>query len=115
MMKFFLKCFFLVIVLLFGVLYGMQQANDGMQAMRGEEDSLPAVIGWSADEEELEVLGKELTSHDLKEKQEKLEDIGTFNFFSGIGHSIAEFLSQVAKATVALVTSMIDKLIETLF
>lgn len=108
MIQFLFKCFLLMTVLLFGVLFGMQVASDGMHAMRGEQADPPA-FGWEADSGELHVLGSELSSHHLKEKQEKLEEIGAFNFFSEIGHTLAEIIKNIVKTCISYVTSIIDK------
>jgi hypothetical protein len=93
MFKFTFHFVLLVIVLLFGVLLGMQQANDGLLKMKGYADpSLQGAFSINQAQNgdvEAAFLGRKVTSHDLKEKQEKLEEIKAFNFFSTIGEKLA--------------------------
>ncbi|MDF9760504.1 hypothetical protein OKW24_002277 [Peribacillus simplex] len=95
MVRFWLKCTGIVLVLFLGVLIGMQQANDGMKKMKGYEDpSLnSAFIINQSDKGEMEadILGQKVTSHDLETKKEKLEEMKAFNFFSSIGKALGDY------------------------
>lgn len=105
MVKFFMKTFMLISVLLFGIILGMQQANNGLRMMKGYEESFEGAFEIKKDSKgELEagVLGNELTSHDLKEKQKKLEEIDAFNLFSTLGAKLSESVSVLFKKLLSL-------------
>ncbi|MBR8645258.1 YqxA family protein [[Brevibacterium] frigoritolerans] len=77
MVRFWLKCTGIVLVLFLGVLIRMQQANDRMKKMKGYEDpSLnSAFIINQSDQGEMEadILGEKVTSHDLATKKKSLK------------------------------------------
>ncbi|MEH7236085.1 YqxA family protein [Bacillus sp. JJ1562] len=117
MVKFIMKCFLIVTVLLLGVLIGMQQANEGMKNMRGYNDpSLQGAFHISDDNGEVEasVLGRRVTSHDLEQKQKQLEDVEAFNLFSSIGEKLGNGISTLfEKIMIAIgngIGSVLDKL-----
>ncbi|MBE4908042.1 YqxA family protein [Bacillus luteolus] len=116
MIKFMMKCFFITTILLFGVLLGMQQANDGMKKMRGHNDpSLQGAFHFSDDETgavEASVLGRKVTSHDIDEKQRKLEQSGAFNFFSTLGKKLAEGVGLVFEKIFLILSSVISGVLE---
>ncbi|HET7580876.1 MAG TPA: DUF3679 domain-containing protein [Bacillales bacterium] len=75
MARFTIKCFLLASLFFFGVILGMQKANEGIHDVKGLDhmpkieqpsDNAPANVGIAA-------------------KREKLEDIQTFNIFSAAG------------------------------
>jgi hypothetical protein len=94
MVKFTVKFFLAVMILFFGVLLGMEQANEGLQKMRGYDDSsLPSVFHISKaknGEVEASVLGNKVMAEGLQEKKEKIENMKTFNLFSELGKQFAE-------------------------
>ncbi|WP_246940512.1 DUF3679 domain-containing protein [Bacillus pinisoli] len=94
MVKFSFKFFLLFTFLFFGVLLGMQQANEGIREMKGYDDpQFRGAFNLAAGESgELEaaLLGEHITSHDIREKQERLEKMEAFNVFSSMGHKLAE-------------------------
>jgi hypothetical protein len=94
MVKFTIQFFLAAMILFFGVLLGMQQANEGLQKMRGYDDSsFPSVFHISKDkngEVEASVLGNKVMAEDLQEKKEKIENMKTFNLFSELGKQFAE-------------------------
>jgi len=117
MIKFMMQCFVITIVLLVGVIVGMQQANQGMKKMQGYDDpSLQSafhISDSSNGEVEASVLGKKVTSHDLEEKQKQLEEMKAFNFFSSIGKKMGEGISSIFEKIMLKfsegVTNIIDK------
>lgn len=80
------KCLLIVIVMFLGVLFGMQQANNGMLDMKGYHD--PSLKGaftltdGENNEKEASILGQTVTTKDLEEKQKELEQVESFNVFS---------------------------------
>ncbi|WP_204954550.1 YqxA family protein [Metabacillus crassostreae] len=116
MIKFMLKSFILCSVLLFGVLIGMQQANQGMIKMKGYND--PDFQGaFQVDSEktgefDASILGNEVTSQDLQQKQEQLEQIEAFNFFSHIGKQFADIVSHGISTLVDLFAQWINGFLE---
>lgn len=118
MVKFMMKCFFVLTVLLFGVLIGMQQANEGMKKMRGYDD--PSLQGAfhitdsSDGEVEASVLGRKVTSHDLEEKQQQLEEVEAFNLFSSIGEKLGEGISALFEKAMAAMGNAIGGILDKL-
>lgn len=99
MIRFALKCTFILLVLFLGVLIGMQAANDGIKKMKGYNDptitSAFEVNQSNQGELEASVLGEKVTSHDIEKKKEKLEEIKAFNFFSSVGKQLGESISNL--------------------
>ena len=91
MLRFWLKCFVIVLIFFVGVLFGLQKANSGLVNMRGYQDpQLGTAVSIEHDEGVVnaDFLGEELGSHDLEEKKKKLEELKAFNAFSSIGKKI---------------------------
>ncbi|MDF0727235.1 YqxA family protein [Cytobacillus sp. S13-E01] len=116
MVKFMMKCFFITTILLFGVLLGMQQANEGMKKMRGLDDpSLQGAFNITDNgtgDVEASVLGIRVNSHDIEEKQRKLEQTEAFNLFTSIGKKLAEGVSMLLEKLLFVVSSSIDGIID---
>ncbi|MFD1781231.1 YqxA family protein [Fredinandcohnia salidurans] len=115
MVKFMMKCFLIVTVLLLGVLIGMQQANEGMKKMRGYNDpSLQGAFHISDNNGEVEasVLGRKVTSHDLEEKQKQLENVESFNFFSSIGEKLGNGISAIFEKIMIAIGNGIGHLLD---
>ncbi|MET3699303.1 uncharacterized protein DUF3679 [Bacillus oleivorans] len=97
MKRFILKVLTLVFILFFGVLIGMQYANEGMMKMRGYSDpsfEQPLSLQEAAPGEvEASFLGNTLSTHDLEVKQKQLEEVKSFNLFSQIGKGLAQFIT----------------------
>lgn len=94
------------------VLFGMQQANNGIQKMKGyESEDFQQVLSINQEKEEAEatILGQNVTSHDLQKKKEQLEEINGFNLFSSIGKGMADTISQLAEKGVDLFSDAIEK------
>ncbi|MCZ0755545.1 YqxA family protein [Anoxybacillus sp. J5B_2022] len=93
-MKFTLQFFAAVVILFFGVLLGMQQANEGLLKMKGYHDpSFQSVVAVKKNEKgavEATVLGNKVTSETVDEKAKKLEQWKMFNLFSELGKRLAE-------------------------
>lgn len=113
MMKFMLKCFVLSSILLLGVLFGMQQANHGLVKMKGYADpnlsSAFEVKNDSSGELEASVLG---VSHNLEEKQEKLEEMEAFNFFSQLGKKFAALANAVITGFITFLAGLVESLFQ---
>nr|MDH3153807.1 YqxA family protein [Bacillus licheniformis] len=91
------KCILACAVMFFGVLLGMQQANNGMIEMKGYEDpDLKATLSISeGDAKEASVLGHQI---DLEEKQKELEQLEAFNLFSSAGRALADSVTNTARS-----------------
>lgn len=115
MVKFFMKCFLLTTVLLFGILLGMQQANKGMKEMQGYNDpSIEAVIQVKEKENgenETAVLGETVMNQSLEEKMKDLEKIESFNLFSTAGKKLSEGVSFIFENIIQLFSKGIDLLL----
>ncbi|ATH92461.1 hypothetical protein ACH95_12515 [Bacillus glycinifermentans] len=91
------KCILASAVMFFGVLVGMQQANNGMLEMKGYKDpDLKGALSISEGEaKEASVLGHKI---DLEEKQKELERLEAFNFFSQAGRALADSVTNSARS-----------------
>lgn len=91
------KCILACCVTFFGVLLGMQQANNGMIEMKGYQDpDLKAALSISeGDAKEASVLGHQI---DLEEKQKELEQLEAFNLFSSAGRALADSVTNTARS-----------------
>ncbi|PLT30948.1 YqxA family protein [Peribacillus deserti] len=94
MVRFTFKFLLLVMVLFFGVLLGMQHANQSMKKMKGFDDpalySAFSVNETAQGQKEASILGGKVTSHDLQEKKQQLEDMKAYNFFSQTGKKVSQ-------------------------
>jgi hypothetical protein len=113
MVKLLVRFCFAVLLLFFGVLLGMQQANEGLQKMRGYDDaSLPSVFHVSKDKSgsiEASVLGKKVAVDDLEKKKEKIENIKTFNLFSELGKQFANAVETLMKQMLSFLAKLFEK------
>lgn len=113
MKKFLFKFFLLVIILFFGVLLGMQEANQGLLQMKGFNDhTYGEAFNIQKNENggvEAAVLGKEITAYDIEEKQKKLEEMKAFHFFSNLGNKLADLLTLLFQNIVNIVITVFDK------
>ncbi|PTY80291.1 hypothetical protein B5V89_03120 [Heyndrickxia sporothermodurans] len=111
MKRFMLKCVLLCAALFIGVLMGMQKANVSMVEMKGYHDERfksPLTFEERENGEvEASVLGKNVSSHDLEKKHEKLKEIHAFNFFSSLGKTIANIISSLTEKVIQLISSFI--------
>ncbi|HEX7064062.1 MAG TPA: DUF3679 domain-containing protein [Bacillales bacterium] len=101
MAKFTIKCLLLASLFFFGVLFGMQQANEGIQEVKGI-DHLPKVE-QSADSAP--------ASTRIEEKRETLQDIKNFNVFSAVGNAASEAVTGLFRTGIDISTSFIEKLL----
>ncbi|RFU65769.1 YqxA family protein [Peribacillus glennii] len=97
MIRFSLKCFGIMLVLFFGILIGMQHANQGMKKMKGYDDpalnSAFTVKESNHGDMEAAFLGQKVTSHDLEQKKKTLAEMKAFNLFSTIGKKLSESIT----------------------
>lgn len=112
-MKMFILKFFLVASLMFvSVLFGMQQAQQGIHRMKGFDDAnfkdaLTLTENQNGDLE-VSLLGNEISSHDLQKKKEQLEEMKAYNLFSSIGKKLAEGVSALFEKLIQLVSGLLD-------
>lgn len=106
MIRFALRCTFILLVLFLGVLIGMQTANDGIKKMKGYDDptlsSAFEVNQSKQGELEAAILGEKVTSHDIEKKKEKLEEIKAFNLFSTVGKQLGQAISNLFTSLINL-------------
>jgi hypothetical protein len=113
MVKFTMQFLLAVAILFFGVLLGMQQANQGLMKMKGYHDpSFQTVFQFSKDQKgELEamVMGNKVTIEDLNDKKKKLEKIKMFNLFSELGKRLAQAVRSVMEQLLSLLGQLLGK------
>ncbi|MGJ7921432.1 YqxA family protein [Neobacillus sp. LXY-4] len=104
MKLFMLKSFLLASLMFVSVLFGMQQANDGIHRMKGYEDTgFGKAFTLNEDEQGKMAgtfLGNDVTSHDLEKKKQELAEMNSYNFFSSIGKSMAKGISEATEKTI---------------
>ncbi|WAA10362.1 DUF3679 domain-containing protein [Fervidibacillus albus] len=97
MFRFIRKVLFSIGLLFFGVLIGIQEANEGMLKMKGYEDPQfkdALTFQYDGDEGyEATILGESVTKKDLEEKKKQLEEMGAFNFFTEMAKKIGGFVT----------------------
>lgn len=94
------------------VLFGMQQANDGIKSMKGYEDeNFASAFDFQKNDGNVEasVLGEDVTSHDLQKKKEQLEEMKAYNLFSSMGKGVADGMSSLAQKGVDIAADLMDK------
>ena len=113
MKMFMLKSVFLACLMFISVLFGMQQANEGIVRMKGyghEQFQSPITINEKEEGElEASILGNPISSHDIEKKKEKLEEMKAFNFFSSIGKILAAFISNITDMIIKFIAGIIAK------
>lgn len=105
---FMLKSLMLASLMFISVLFGMQQANEGIHKMKGYDDpefkSAFTVKQTEDGSIKSAILGNDVSSHDLEQKRKKLEEMKAFNFFSSLGKNLADGISVVMEKTLELIT-----------
>lgn len=108
MKMFMFKSFILASLMFISVLFGMQQANEGIHKMKGYEDpEFKNALSIKETEKgvfETAILGNDVSSHDLEQKRKKLEEMKAFNLFSSLGKSLANGVSAFMEKTIELIT-----------
>lgn len=111
MKGFMAKAIMLVCAMFIAVLFGMQQANEGIHSMKGYDDqAFKGALTLKEEDEELQasILGNEVSSHDLEKKKEQLEEMKAYNFFSSLGKKLAEILSAAMEKSLDLIASLMQ-------
>jgi hypothetical protein len=109
-MKMFLfKGVILASLMFLSVLFGMQQANIGIQKMKGYEDpkfrSALTLQESEGGELQASVLGVDVTSHDLEKKKQRLEEMKAYNLFSDIGKGISNGISSGLNQIIKMISN----------
>ncbi|TDQ38044.1 DUF3679 domain-containing protein [Aureibacillus halotolerans] len=107
MKRFFLKTIGLLLLLFISVLYGMQLSNDGMNTIKGYDDSsFHEALAWTESDKEWNavVLGEKWDQERLEQKQEQFEAMQTENFLSSVGAKTGEVFYQTVNRLLRLVT-----------
>jgi hypothetical protein len=93
MRMFMVKSLCIAAIMLISVLVGMQLANDGIHKLKGYDDANfqnALSFNESGNDVSASLLGNEISSHDLKAKKKKLEEMSAYNFFSSMGKNLTE-------------------------
>ncbi|MFO1443397.1 YqxA family protein [Bacillus sp. Bva_UNVM-123] len=113
-MKWFMVKAFLFVSLMFvAVLFGMQQAHEGIQNMKGFDDAAFKSAFTLQEKESGEyaasILGNEVSSHDIKEKQRQLEEMKAYNFFSSIGKKLSDGVTSMTEKSIDFMTELLKE------
>lgn len=108
-----LKSLLLASIMFICVLFGMQQANDGIHLMKGYDDpntgSAFTLTEGKQGKIQASFLGRDVTSHDLAKKKQELEKMNSYNFFSATGKKIAQGITTVTEKTIEMISNSKDK------
>lgn len=100
-----LKSFLLASIMFVCVLFGMQQANDGIHRMKGYDDTdFGSAISLRESEKgkiEASFLGQDVDSHDFSKKKEEIEEMNAYNIFSSAGKNITSTIADVTQKTIS--------------
>ena len=111
---FMLKALMIATVMFISVLFGMQQANDGINEMKGYEDAqFQGAFSFQDNgdgELEASILGNDVSSHDLEKKKAELEEMKAYNFFSSIGKALAGFITNLTEIIIQFIAGFITNL-----
>lgn len=93
------------------VLFGMQEANDGIHQMKGYDDSDFGNAFTLQEDKHGKVagtfLGNDVSSHDLEKKKQEIKEMNSFNFFSSAGKNISKGISE---ATEKMINSIVERI-----
>lgn len=88
----------------------MNKANQGMMEMKGyTDDSFQTPVTLQQQDNgqiEASVLGNHVGQVNIEEKQEQLEELKSFNFFSEAGKLVAQTVSSITQKIVDLISSL---------
>ena len=107
--KFIWKTSLLVLLLFFGVILGMQYANQNMKKMQGYED--PKMSEAFAVQEESKgkinatLLGENITTDDMEEKKEEIEDWKAYHALSSAGKGISNACTSIFQGLANLISN----------
>lgn len=112
-MKWFMvKAFILISLMFIAVLFGMQLANEGIHNMKGYNDAnfkdAFTVNENEGGELQASILGNNISSHDLQQKKEKLEEMKAYNFFSSLGKSLSNGITGAMEKTIHHLSNFIN-------
>jgi len=94
------------------VLFGMQQAKNGIHKMKGYEDvgfESSLSIEQKNGNIQASILGEDITSHDLQQKKQQLESAGAFNLLSSVGKGVADTVSSLVEKGVSIIGDTIEE------
>lgn len=118
MVSFFARLFLLISVLLFGILLGIQQAEEGILSIQGISKEKPLtkaeeIYIKKIDGEEVEVASSEETFSTalLEEKQELWQERYHHNKWSQLGNRLGDLFYSVARHSLHWLIEQIDKLV----
>jgi hypothetical protein len=114
MKMFMFKSMILASIMFVSVLFGMQQANEGIVKMKGYDhqqfQGALSINEISDGEIEASILGNDISSHDLEKKKAELEEMKAYNFFSSIGKALARFITNLTEAIIQFIAGIITNL-----
>jgi hypothetical protein len=110
---FMLKTILFTSIMFLAVLFGMQQANEGITKMKGYSDeNFKGAFTFHENETgdlQASILGKDVSSHDLRQKKEKLEEMKAYNFFSTMGKKLSNGISTMTETLLQAITDLMKK------
>jgi len=100
MLRFLIKVLVLIGVLFIGILIGFQEANSGLNRLKGSTNysSFQKVVSIGENDNgdyETVVIGNRVSSHNLDEKKKVLEKMNTYNFFTDVAKKLSTLISSI--------------------
>ena len=107
--KFIWKASLLILLLFFGVILGMQYANQNMKEMQGYDD--PKMYEAFTVEKEGDgeinatMLGQDISMADIEEKKEEMEEWKAYNVLSSAGKGISNACTGIFQGLADLISN----------
>lgn len=114
MIKFIVRVILLLGTLLFGLLLGFQQAEQGIFSISGgQEEEKESFYIKKIDEDHVQVavLGNSFSTRDWEEKQEKWKERHQHNKLSNLGNKIGNSVYFISRTSAEWFVRQIDKLL----
>lgn len=114
MLRFTVKSLLLLSTLLFGILFGIQQAEEGILSLQGlEQGDSPSFFITKIDDEQIEkkVLNNSFSVEELEEKQAMWEERKRIHRWSELGHRIGDAVYSLSRKGAEWFVKKIDQIL----
>ncbi|HET7628401.1 MAG TPA: DUF3679 domain-containing protein [Bacillales bacterium] len=105
MAKFTIKCLLAASLFFAGVLFGMQQANEGIKEVKGLDQLQRAEQALQTDN----VGDGAQAASTVAEKRKRLEDIKTFNVYSAVGRAASSGITSLFQSGMKAAGALLEE------
>ena len=121
MKRFIIRAFFIMTILLFGILFGIYQAHLGPLSKYNNNESQETIeVAKQVEKKEIEVNVEstqqnaettETEDVELEKKQEQAEAVSAFNFYSELGSSIGDVVQTLFSSLISMIVGTLHGLL----